>query len=65
MQQKNVPMRCEQALELDTNSYLLFSDYPTSTPYGAVHNGRNEVIMRLFLIYIECAFVSYLLYGAI
>ena len=57
-------MRCKQALKLDKNRHLLFSEYPTSTPYGAVHNGRNEVITRLFRIYIGRGFVSYL-YGVI
>ncbi len=53
-------MRCKQALKLDKNRQFVFSEYPTSTPYGAVHNGRNEVITRLFRIYIGRGFVSYL-----
>ena len=57
-------MRCKQALKLDKNWHLVFSELPTSTPYGVGHNGRNEVIMRLFRIYIGDAFVSDL-YGVI
>ena len=57
-------MRCKQELKSDKNRQFVFSEYPTSTPYGAVHNGRNEVIMRLFRIYIGDGFVSYL-YGVI